>query len=149
VRPYAASYARALPGRAALRYAPDTVMPTYEYRCLDCQHQYEKREGYEAPALQECPTCGGTARRVLQATAVVFKGSGFYVTDSRRPAPASAGKSAPEAESAAKVEPSGDGAAKGETSKGEPSKKESPPKGDKAAAEKPSKDSEAAAASRD
>lgn len=136
-------------------------MPTYEYRCLDCQHQYEKREGYEAPALQECPTCGGTARRVLQATAVVFKGSGFYKTDSREPALSEAegsapAKSAPEAESAAadrsaaKVEPSGDGSSKDETSKGDPSKTESAPTADKAAAaDRPSKDSpaETAAAS--
>lgn len=68
-------------------------MPTYEYRCLDCSHEYEKREGFDAPALQSCPTCGGTARRVLHAAPVVFKGSGFYVTDNR--------KSAPEAEAEA------------------------------------------------
>ncbi|MEX0785106.1 MAG: FmdB family zinc ribbon protein [Dehalococcoidia bacterium] len=72
-------------------------MPTYEYSCLDCSHVYEKREGFDAPALQECPSCGGTARRVLHAAPIVFKGSGFYVTDSR--------KSAPESDSEAKVEP--------------------------------------------
>ncbi len=72
-------------------------MPNYEYRCLDCSHEYEKREGFDAPALQECPTCGGTARRVIHAAPIVFKGSGFYVTDNR--------KSAPEAESEAKAEP--------------------------------------------
>jgi putative FmdB family regulatory protein len=72
-------------------------VPLYEYRCLDCAHQYEKREGFDASALQKCPTCGGTARRVLHAAPIVFKGSGFYVTDNR--------KSAPEAESEAKVEP--------------------------------------------
>ena len=105
------------------------VMPTYEYRCLDCHQQYEKREGFDAPALQECPTCGGTARRVLQATPVLFKGSGFYSTDSRKPAPSGAegsasetGKSAPEAEAAAKTEPSKDGAAAETASKREASK---------------------------
>ena len=110
-------------------------MPTYEYRCLDCHQQYEKREGFDAPALQECPTCGGTARRVLQATPVLFKGSGFYSTDSRKPAPSGAegsasetGKSAPEAEAAAKTEPatadkpSKDGAAADTASKREASK---------------------------
>jgi putative FmdB family regulatory protein len=70
-------------------------VPTYEYRCLDCAHEYEKREGFDAPALQGCPTCGGTARRVIHAAPVVFKGSGFYVTDNR--------KSAPEAESESKA----------------------------------------------
>lgn len=71
-------------------------MPIYEYRCLDCRHEYEKREGFDAPALQQCPKCEGTARRVLHAAPIVFKGSGFYVTDSR--------KSTPEAESEAKKE---------------------------------------------
>ena len=114
-------------------------MPTYEYRCLDCQHQYEKREGFDAPALQECPSCGGTARRVLQATAVVFKGSGFYKTDSRKPAGEPA-RSAPEAESAAKTESTGDDGA----AKDGPAPADGPAKADK-----PAKDSagEAAAAS--
>ncbi|OGO51137.1 MAG: hypothetical protein A2148_07235 [Chloroflexi bacterium RBG_16_68_14] len=76
-------------------------MPTYEYSCLDCSHEYEKREGFEAPALQQCPSCGGTARRVIHAAPIVFKGSGFYITDNR--------KSAPEAEAEAKT---GDSASK-------------------------------------
>jgi putative FmdB family regulatory protein len=74
-------------------------MPMYDYRCMDCQHQYEKREGFDAPALQKCPTCGGTARRVIHAPPIVFKGSGFYVTDSR-PAP-SDGESAKPSETPA------------------------------------------------
>ncbi len=63
-------------------------MPTYEYRCPDCAHEYEKREGFDAPAAQKCPQCGGTARRVIHAPPIVFKGSGFYVTDSRSSDPA-------------------------------------------------------------
>ncbi len=58
-------------------------MPTYEYACEDCGKRYEKREGFDAPARQKCQFCGKTANRVLFAPPVVFKGSGFYKTDSR------------------------------------------------------------------
>lgn len=58
-------------------------MPTYEYACASCGKRYEKREGFDAPARQKCQYCGKTAARVLQAPPVVFKGSGFYVTDNR------------------------------------------------------------------
>lgn len=64
-------------------------MPTYEYACESCGKRYEKREGFDAPARQKCQFCGKTANRVLFAPPVVFKGSGFYKTDSR------GGKSAP------------------------------------------------------
>ncbi len=60
-------------------------MPLYEYRCDSCKHQYEKREAFEAPSLQACPQCGGGARRVLHPPPILFKGSGFYVTDNRKP----------------------------------------------------------------
>jgi putative FmdB family regulatory protein len=80
-------------------------VPVYEYRCLDCAHQYEKREGFDAPALQECPSCGGTSRRLIHAAPIVFKGSGFYVTDNRKSDRREAPKSAPEAEKAAASEP--------------------------------------------
>jgi putative FmdB family regulatory protein len=59
-------------------------MPRYDYRCTECGHVYEKREGFDAPAVQECPVCQGTSRRVLTPPAIVFKGSGWYVTDSRK-----------------------------------------------------------------
>src|SRR5712692_11720240 len=59
-------------------------MPRYDYRCNDCGVVYEKREGFDAPALQTCPECSGSARRVLTTPAIVFKGSGWYSTDSRK-----------------------------------------------------------------
>jgi putative FmdB family regulatory protein len=57
-------------------------VPTYEYRCA-AGHQYEKREGFDASAKQKCETCGKPANRVIFAPPIVFKGSGFYKTDSR------------------------------------------------------------------
>ncbi len=58
-------------------------MPVYEYRCEECGHRYERKEGFDAPSLQACVRCGGSARRVLHAAPIVFKGSGFYSTDHR------------------------------------------------------------------
>ena len=59
-------------------------MPTYEYQCTACSNRYETREGFDAPSRQPCPKCGGQAKRLLFAPPIVFKGSGFYVTDSRK-----------------------------------------------------------------
>jgi putative FmdB family regulatory protein len=59
-------------------------LPTYEYRCTKCGHHYEKREGFDAPARQRCSRCGAEARRVIHAPPILFKASGFYVTDNRK-----------------------------------------------------------------
>ncbi len=58
-------------------------MPLYEYACESCGQRYDKREGFDAPARQKCQHCGKNATRVLHAPPIVFKGSGFYKTDSR------------------------------------------------------------------
>ena len=59
-------------------------MPTYEYQCGSCKAVYELRQGFDAETTHTCEECGkGTAKRVLHAPPVVFKGSGWYVTDSR------------------------------------------------------------------
>ncbi len=75
-------------------------MPTYEYLCVGCGRRYEKRESFSAPARQKCPSCGKRANRVLQPAPIVFKGSGFYATDSRGSTPSTDG--AAPAESAAR-----------------------------------------------
>jgi putative FmdB family regulatory protein len=59
-------------------------VPLYDYKCQACEHRYELREGFDAPSRQKCPQCGGEAKRVLHPPPIVFKGSGFYVTDSRK-----------------------------------------------------------------
>ena len=66
------------------------AVPRYDYRCQQCGLVYEKREGFDAPSLQVCPDCSGTARRVLTPPAIVFKGSGWYSTDNRKSANGSA-----------------------------------------------------------
>ena len=58
-------------------------MPTYEYACRDCGHRFDIRQGIRDEALTICPSCGGAIRRVMQPVGIVFKGSGFYKTDSR------------------------------------------------------------------
>ena len=59
-------------------------MPTYDYKCLECEHQFEKFQGITAPPLEECPECSGKVKRLIGAGAgLIFKGSGFYITDYR------------------------------------------------------------------
>jgi putative FmdB family regulatory protein len=59
-------------------------MPTYEYRCTDCGNRVEvfQRIGDDSPTV--CEVCGGTLRKVFHPAGIVFKGSGFYATDSRK-----------------------------------------------------------------
>ena len=58
-------------------------MPTYEYRCKDCDHEFEVVQAFSDSALTECPSCGGQLRKVFGNVGITFKGSGFYKTDSR------------------------------------------------------------------
>ena len=59
-------------------------MPTYEYKCLACDNQFERFQGITAPPIEECPECQGKVKRLIGAGAgLIFKGSGFYITDYR------------------------------------------------------------------
>ncbi|WP_334451370.1 FmdB family zinc ribbon protein [Micromonospora sp. CPCC 205739] len=58
-------------------------MPTYQYACTACGHQLEAVQSFSDEPLTECPTCEGRLRKVFNSVGVVFKGSGFYRTDSR------------------------------------------------------------------
>lgn len=58
-------------------------MPLYVYKCNNCEHQFEVRQRFSEEPLTICPQCEGQIRRVINPVGVVFKGSGFYVTDSR------------------------------------------------------------------
>jgi putative FmdB family regulatory protein len=58
-------------------------MPTYTYSCDSCGHTFETVQRFADDPLTECPECGSRIRRVIQPVGVVFKGSGWYITDSR------------------------------------------------------------------
>ncbi|MFZ9986989.1 MAG: FmdB family zinc ribbon protein [Candidatus Nanopelagicales bacterium] len=58
-------------------------MPTYQYACNDCGHELEAVQSFSDDALTTCPECGGRLRKLFGNVGVVFKGSGFYRTDSR------------------------------------------------------------------
>jgi len=58
-------------------------VPTYQYACTDCEHRFEAVQAFTEDSLSTCPECGGRLRKVYGSVGVVFKGSGFYRTDSR------------------------------------------------------------------
>jgi putative FmdB family regulatory protein len=98
-------------------------LPTYQYACTVCDHAFEQFQSFTEDSLTECPECSGRLRKVFNAVGVVFKGSGFYRTDSR--AASSAGDSShshngshPEGHNGSKPE-----ASKSESTKGDSSTK--------------------------
>jgi putative FmdB family regulatory protein len=58
-------------------------MPTYEYACRSCGEHLEIVQSFKDDPITECPACGGSLRKVFGSVGIVFKGSGFYKTDSR------------------------------------------------------------------
>jgi putative FmdB family regulatory protein len=68
-------------------------VPTYQYACTECGHAFEQFQSFTDDALTVCPECSGRLRKVFNAVGVVFKGSGFYRTDSRSASSASASSS--------------------------------------------------------
>ncbi len=88
-------------------------MPTYQYRCQACANELEAFQKFTDDPLTDCPDCGGSLRKVFAPVGIVFKGSGFYATDSRKSSSASKpATSSPAASSgdskAAPAEKSGD-----------------------------------------
>ena len=59
-------------------------MPIYVYRCPNCGHQFDKMQPFSAANVYPCPSCNAEARRQIQPAGIVFKGSGWYITDSRK-----------------------------------------------------------------
>lgn len=56
-------------------------MPLYEYECRGCQYRFEMTQKVNDPPAKACPHCGGKVTKVISSPAIVFKGSGWYVTD--------------------------------------------------------------------
>jgi putative FmdB family regulatory protein len=83
-------------------------MPTYQYACTSCGERLEAVQKFSDDPLTECPACAGTLRKVFSAVGVVFKGSGFYKTDSRS---RSGSKTGASSSSAADTSKSGSSAA--------------------------------------
>lgn len=88
-------------------------MPTYQYACTECGHAFEQVQSFSDDALEHCPECNGRLRKVFNAVGVVFKGSGFYRTDSRSgssstvPAASSGGAGGSSASASSDSSPSG------------------------------------------
>ena len=70
-------------------------MPTYQYACTACEHEFEVFQSFTEDSLTECPECNGEVKKVYSAVGVVFKGSGFYKTDSAKSSSASVPAAAP------------------------------------------------------
>jgi putative FmdB family regulatory protein len=58
-------------------------VPTYSYACTACEHQFDTVQKFTDPSLTDCPECAGRLRKLFSSVGIVFKGSGFYRTDSR------------------------------------------------------------------
>jgi putative FmdB family regulatory protein len=74
-------------------------VPTYQYACSDCGHDFEAFQSFSDDALTECPACHGRLRKVFNSVGIVFKGSGFYRNDSREKSGSKATGDAPKGES--------------------------------------------------
>ena len=59
-------------------------MPLYDYKCSKCNKITEVRHGFDDTHADACPSCGGSMTRLFNPAGIVFKGSGFYITDSRK-----------------------------------------------------------------
>jgi putative FmdB family regulatory protein len=98
-----------------------SIMPTYEYACTSCGQHVEIFQRLAEPPLETCVACGGHMRKVFFPAGIVFKGSGFYATDSRSKSTSSASSDSGSGSSGADSSAgsgSGSGSKKTDTSKG-------------------------------
>jgi putative FmdB family regulatory protein len=81
-------------------------VPTYSYACTECDNKFDLVQAFSDDALSECPKCDGRLRKLFGKVGVVFKGSGFYRTDSREAAKSTANGSSKSPESSGSSSPS-------------------------------------------
>ena len=92
-------------------------MPLYEYECLANHHSFEVRHPITQDPIAECPQCGSPVRRIIHPVGIVFKGSGFYATDSRGKGSTTSTKPA---ETTSETKSNGEGKSKPTETKSEP-----------------------------
>ena len=112
----------------------DRVMPTYEYRCEKCGERFEVFQSFSDRALRRHPDCWGPVEKVLHPSGIVFKGSGFYVTDSR--AKSSSGSESGGSNGSTEKVPSGESRPSEKSGSGEGSKSEKSRSGEGSKSEK-------------
>ncbi len=115
-------------------------MPTYEYRCKDCGHDFEAQQSFQDDPIKECPSCGGVVRKVFGRVGITFRGSGFYKNDSR-PKSGSNGETTKAKDSEGSSTPSGSGegsSSSGDSSSSKSDTKTSSSESSKADTKKPS-----------
>jgi putative FmdB family regulatory protein len=91
-------------------------VPTYQYSCTECGHFFEQFQSFSEDSLTVCPQCQGRLRKVFNAVGVVFKGSGFYRTDSRSSSDGGEGTkpaASPDKSAAPKADGTGTGSGEG------------------------------------
>nr|WP_205809265.1 FmdB family zinc ribbon protein [Micromonospora sp. HNM0581] len=102
---------------------PEENVPTYQYACTACGHQLEAVQSFSDEPLTDCPACEGRLRKLFNSVGIVFKGSGFYRTDSRSSGSdttpnGSSGKSESSTSSTSSTSPSSDSGSSGSGSSG-------------------------------
>ena len=98
-------------------------MPRYDYRCTNCETEFELVQTFSEAGSGDCPSCGGAGQRVFHAVPVIYKGSGFYTTDYGRPKRPAEGKE--EAGSGASSNGSSEGSDSSSSGSGSTEKSES------------------------
>lgn len=98
-------------------------MPTYSYACTACEHRFDTVQAFSDSSLTDCPECTGRLRKLFSSVGIVFKGSGFYRTDSRTDPARASGEGKDESKSdSAKSDPAKSDSAKSESAKSESAK---------------------------